>query len=453
MTHKKDEPAIRSYFYYKGDWLYNLQDICKETSLRNISSAHDYWNNAVLTCQNVKYGSKLLYFKAIFLALSALSILLGTVVFLPILLVVFVSIVVFIWLIYNMIAVEMNLLEQLFLKFHGLFILCRHCNRKIALPVYKCPNCGAEHQRLLPTTKYGAFYRICSQCGEYIPTSRFFGRNSLPAICPFEDCRQPLNSEDAVPVTIAIIGGPSVGKSFIQMDMTVLMIKTLLSRIGWQHKIASEDESRISLLIENFDKGIQPASTIDQMVKALCMDVKSPKWAFPKRLYLYDPPGESFLNTKKLAGYNYYQHLRSAIFVIDPFAIDMVAKEFHDKLTSNSSIRISGMSPDESLERWLISMEKDHNGIAKNAVCAVVINKTDAFDFEKLTGLKTGASDEDCRRFLEKYECSNLMGQIEHSFKKCRFFAISAIGRNQTGSFSPEGLDEVITWLLQSAED
>lgn len=453
-----EEPAKKCYFYYKGDWRNDLGVICNETWEENKKTAKEDWDNRKNEFQRIGY--ELEWWKKAFRVLRgvafasrAVAVWLGTIVILPIVSVLFAGTVALVWVIYNMIAIEMNWLERLFMKFHGLFILCKHCSRKVPLPVYKCPNCGAEHQRLIPTPKYGAFYRVCSRCGEYIPTSRFWGRNSLPAICPFDDCRQPLNSEDAVPVTIAIIGGRSVGKSFVQMDMTVLMIQKLLPQIGWSHKISSEDEVRISSLVENFNNGIRPASTVDQVAKALCMDVKAPGWTFPKRLYLYDPPGESFKNMEKLAEYNYYQHLRCAIFVIDPFSIDAVAKEFQERLTLDSSTRVSDMSPDESLDRWLNSMEKDHNGISKNTNCAVLINKTDALEFEKVTGLKTGACDKDCRAFLEKYEYGNLIGQIEDNFKKCRFFAISAIGHSQADHFSPEGLEEAIEWVLKSTED
>ena len=444
-----NEPAIFSYFYYKGDWYYNLIDICKETAILNIESGKHFFDYAVQTLRDAKYSSKLIYFKVIFLFLCSLAVFMGTVVFLPFLLVTFVAIVLFVWIIYNMIAIEMNLTENLFLKFHGLFILCKSCNHKIPLPIYKCPGCGAEHQHLMPSTRYGAFYRICSQCGEFIPTSRFFGRNDLPALC--RNCHQPLEQEDVVPYTIAIVGGSSVGKSSIQMDITYILLHDILPGLNWNYTLMGEDKDRASSLINDYYlKGIPPRSTPDQQVKALCIDVKAQKWAYPKRLFLFDPPGESFQNTKKLSSHNYYKYLRSIIFVIDPFSIDSVLHEFPEL---PDSVTASTKSPEDWLDSWFISMNTDHGGVDKKTICAVLINKTDVPGFTETTGLKTGATHEECDAFFDKYSCQNLKGLFEEHFEKYRFFAVSAFGANRPDhSFSPEGISEVINWLLENQD-
>ena len=96
-------------------------------------------------------------------------------------------------------------------------------------------------------------------------------------------------------------------------------------------------------------------------------------------------------------------------------------------------------------------MEKDFPDVVKRAVCAVVVTKTDEASFRGITGLATGASSECCRGFLHKYDCDNLVRTLERNFSKVEFFSISAVGSGGNGrTFEPEGVDEVLKWLLQT---
>lgn len=434
--------AYVSFFYFSGDGFRNIGRVCKDTYVRNI---RDLYGSG----EPVK-GCAAVAIRLVFKLFHFIAILMATVAYLPILTVAFTLFYLVVWSIYLTMTIEMRVLEWLIIKIYGLFNICKHCHQKIDIPIYQCPNCGTEYPRLISSLKFGPFFRRCS-CGEYLPASRFFGRNKLPSICPHPHCHRSLQSQDAVPVSIAVLGGPSVGKSHFMMDAIALLKNEILPSMHRTCVISAEDEPLVERMLRMFEMGQSPQITRDAAIEAICLEMKAASWAFPQRLYLYDPPGESFTDVKKVSSHRYYQHMKAAVFVIDPSTLDAVMSEYKRYGVEFSMQQRGAVTPEDSLGRWLISMEKDFSGIVKHASCAVVINKTDEPSFAKITGLKAGATDVMCREFLKRFDCDNLINTLESNFRKVKFFAISSVGNGGNGSaFHPEGYDELIRWLLSS---
>lgn len=431
-----------SFFDFSGDGFRNIGRVCKKTYARNM---RDLFHQ-----RGASSGCFATVTRFVFKAFHFIAILLATIVYLPILTVFFTVLYLLIWMMYVSMTLEMRILEWLIIKVHGLFNICRHCHQRIDIPIYRCPKCGTEYSKLISSVKFGPFFRRC-RCGEYLPASRFFGRNELPSICPHPNCRRSLQSQDVVPVSIAVLGGPSVGKSHFMMDALYLLKNEVLPRMHRTCNIPSADKPIVDSLIRLYEMGMPPQGTRDSMIEAICLEMKAATWAFPQRLYLYDPPGESFKDSKKVSSHRYYQNMKAAVLIIDPFTLDAVLADYQRYGIAHKMMQRGAMSPEESLERWLISMERDFSGIVKHSSCAVVINKTDEPSFAKIAGLKAGAPSARCRDFLRRYDCDNMVNTLEGHFKRVEFFAVSSVGTGGNGTpFKPEGVDEVLRWLMDN---
>lgn len=431
-----------NFFDFSGDGFRNLAWTCKETYERNIQD--------LFRRRRKPNGFVETVAQVVFTSFHFIAVLLATIAYLPVLVILCSILYISIWAMYVSLTFEMRVLEWVIIKIHGLFNICHRCHRRIDLPVYRCPRCGTEYANLIPSVKFGPFFRKC-RCGEYLPTSRFFGRNELPSFCPNPICRHSLQSQDIVPVSIAVVGGPSVGKSHFMMDALYLLKYEILPKMHRSCSIPDEDKPVVDNLLRLYSMGISPQSTRDSMIEPICLEMKASSWAFPRRLYLYDPPGESFRDSKKISLHRYYQNMKGAVFIIDPFTLDEVLSDYQKHGITHTMMQTGAMKPEESLERWLISMERDFCGVTKHSYLAVCINKTDEPSFTRITGLKTGSSGDDCLRFLKKYNCENLINTFKSNFKCVEFFSVSAIGAVKTSNaFKPEGISDALVWLMKN---
>lgn len=434
------ENAYVSFFSPGGDGFRNIFRTCGAAYRLNCEDM------AIEVCEDSGCALAILLVFRLFQLVTMLSV---TLVYLPMLCLPLVMLYFVIWIFYFVISIEMRFLEWSIIRIYGLFNLCKHCHRRVGLPLYKCPVCGAEHGHLISSVRFGPFFRRCS-CGAYLPASRFFGRNRLEACCPHGDCGLPLLSQDSVPVTIAVIGGSNVGKSQFIMDMIFLLIKKVLPALRRSCVVVDEDIAKVNGLVRAFETGCPPQITQVRAIEAICIEMKAASWAFPKRLYLYDPPGESFKETRLISSHRYYEYMMGSVLIVDPFTLSAVKMEYARRGIGPQT-PVGAMSPEDSLGRWLISVERDFPKIVGRSACAVVINKTDEPSFRGLLGLSSGASDAECRAFLKRCECANFISTVERSFLKCRFFAVASVGEGGNGRpFAPEGVCDVIKWLLEN---
>lgn len=446
-----DEPAEEKYFFWKGRWISEVKATCREVWSLNLTSFRESNMKVAVAWQSARISGKLAWLKVVFFIAQSAAVFLGTFIWTPVLVALFCAIAGLVCIGYSIAAFALALGEHLFLRIHGLFNLCKHCHAKVDLPVYECPRCHARHMNLLPGPRYGILHRKCSTpgCGEKIPLLRINGKKNLPAFC--RGCGAPLSSADFVPVTIAFLGGPSVGKTMLFNALATESLESAINGHSWKMVVTNEDEDKICQMKKWVEGGVLSSTTQDRAIEALCIDADRGEGHFPLRVYLYDPPGESFSNTSKLSIHKYYNHLKGVIWVVDPFTIEEVRRRLSGRELEFESAKVGALPPEECLERWLIGMEKDFSGIIKDSVCAVLITKTDVPCFSEVSGLNMGDDDAACRKFLSDFDCDSLVNTLDRTFNKVRFFAVSATGGKREGEkFNPVGLEEATKWIFNN---
>ena len=429
-----EEHAHVRYFHWKGDWLVNFQNISRETWRRNMAMVPD----------PVSTGD---WKDTAFNLAKAAALVLSSFMVLPVLFAILFVIFLVVFFVYGGISFVIRAFSFCVDKIYGLFNLCPTCHAKIPLPVYICPGCGAEHGHLVPTAKFGPFHRRC-QCGRWLPTVRVLGRSKLEAICP--GCKRPLDNEQFAPASIVLVGGSSVGKSLLMMDSVYSIKDHLAGALGWTTVIPNDDMAKVDAIVRNYEAGILPNITPDSAVEAICMETRSPRWVFPKRLYLYDPPGESFRATAKITRHKYYEHMKAVVFVVDPSTIPEVMNVYDEAGVPFAIPQKGAQTAEESFNRWMIGMEQEYGDLVSKTVCAVVVGKADEPSFHSMTGLAAGAGDTECRAFLNRFGCGNLLSLLDSSFSKVACFAVGSVGSGGNGkAFRPVGVDDMLEWILQ----
>ena len=437
---KEQDPAQETYFYWRGDWWANLKGVCRDTIGGNLRDAGWLFAKAA----SVGMPWKIMW------KTGGVVVILASFLFLPVFLVPFTIVFIIVFALYNVLALTVGTVSTLILKIHGIFVLCPHCSCNVKMPMYKCLGCGQEHRRLKPMARYGVLRRKCDNpsCGVLIPTTWLSGKRTLKSFC--SECGGELHSSEAVPMTLAFIGGRSSGKSFLMMDFIYLAQEKILPQRKWEFSVEELDKPRMTDIRDRFKQGKAVQATAMATPVGLCLEMKKPGWTFPKRLFFYDPPGESFMEVDKLRpGFDYYKYLRYVIFVIDPFSYPEVRNQFEGRGVSLGNAMVSTMSASDTFTTLLNAMEAKYGKMPKGTVCAVVINKTDIARFKEITGIKPGDAGKSCRAFLEQYD-GNLMGLLEENFTKCEYFAVSAQGhsRASSGEYMPEGVENLIEFFL-----
>ena len=447
-----EDPAMERYLSLGGRWSDDLINACKKVYDNNLDSAKSNKNTIVKLAGEFSAKDNTLTALSRFLQIVGIigysvALILGTFIWAPFLFLFFFSITSIYCLTYFLLASLFKSIELLYFHICGVFSLCKFCHAKVGLPVYECPNCHVKHYNLLPSSKYGMFYRRCT-CGQKIPCLPLTGRNKLTAFC--RSCGASTSTEHYVPLTIAFLGGPSAGKTMLYYSMMAKALKPVIENYNWKINYAEDANSRIAEMENHINNGIFPAPTQDEDIKAFCVDVEREKRQYPLRLFFYDPPGKSFQNSSKLREHRYFEHLKCVVWVVDPFCFDTVRNNYYDQPELFASSKDT-MSPEGVFDRWLIGQETYFSNILKNSICAIVITKTDVPFVSQKLGIQTKDIDYNCRKFIENYGSSNFVVKLEKTFSKIKFFAVSSTGGAPEGSlFFPRGVDDVAKWLFDN---
>ncbi len=468
MSHKKIQPAIKSYFFGKGyrdlggtiaeSWSLNWHSAGEFGS-----KAGDYWSDGST--------DKWKYFPAIGAGFAAFSVVLfGTLFFLALSAIHISVLFLFFALIYTAFSL-LWLTDKLYRVKNKIFTACPVCYCKSELPVYLCPSCGAAHSHLIPNS-YGILKRKC-QCGHKLPTTFLNGRGKLSAKC--YECGHSLDDGvETTPVCIPIIGGPSVGKTCYLFAATKEFIETVAPTQGWKTPFLNQqNEDLYNRSINDFDHGIVPAKTTELAPTAFNFFIESKKRAPRKLLYFYDAAGEAFHGDSELLSHKFYGYIHGFLIIIDPFSIPELLHEYEENLKLHGAeVRPSSTMLEDAFDTMLVNLEKNHKIKRDEKVgkpCAIVINKIDAFDLEKRIGdeavkaymlkhpeLKTmqDARDKLCQELFKSWDLGNFMRKVDQKFKKYRFFTCSALGRipkNDGAAFKPNRVVEPLLWLLGQA--
>lgn len=364
-------------------------------------------------------------------------------------------------------ALLVRAIEYGSMAWRRIFLVCPHanCYRPISLPVYVCPNCGAQHRQLIPGS-YGIFRRTC-KCTAKLPTLFLFGRNHLPSLCPHDDCGRPLNSSIGVlrNLHVPIVGGPAAGKtSFLMASMCELKERADRSALSLEFP-EKKHETLFERCSTDFLHGALVHKTAEESPDAFQVKLKDGAGG-EALLYVYDAAGELYKQTDVLGRHEYYSYTHGILFLIDPFSLPEVQIDLGPSLEAASAqIKPCEERPQDVYDRMIgvLRQFSKAGGRFGSIPFAVVITKSDAFSLAREIeataapgGASGGVKNDDpessaVRQWLLEHGESNLVLGIEHDFKKVRYFHCSSLGRLPDASsspFDPQGVLDPLGWVL-----
>ena len=330
-----------------------------------------------------------------------------------------------------------RVLEYGSMLWRKIFMVCPHagCYRRIALPIYYCPSCSAQHKQLIPGS-YGTFRRRC-QCGQLLPTLFLLGRNRLPSICPHEHCGRPLSTATGVArnLHIPLVGGPTAGKSSL---LSAMMFELSQKAQTGQLKLEfpeKKDERLFAVCREAFENGQTVAKTAAYSPTAFMAAIEDGRGK-SALVYAYDAAGELYQGAPELQGQEYYSYTHGIVLVIDPYSMPDVQKAQGSEYKSvQHAIRPSSELTESVYGRMVESLRGFSQTTGRiDQPLAVVVTKTDALGLrqqiqsESRGGEASELSDA-VKQWLVKHGEGNLVRTIERDFKDVRYFACSALGR------------------------
>lgn len=443
----KAQPAIKSYFFKKG-----YEDLWKTISNSwnyNFDSAELYFGKT----DDDNWGLKILYFSA---GLSV--VVFGTAFFLFLSFLHILILILFFLLIYFSYSI-IWIIDASYRTKHKIFTACPNCYTKSILPVYHCPKCNSEHDSLWPS-EYGILKRTC-KCGEELPTTFFNGRSKLRASCP--SCKNTIESLEARPIVIPIIGAPSVGKTFFVFSMVYYIKETLTKKTG--HKFVFMNfynESVYNSEIKSLNSGQILRKTTENNPVALnfFLSKKRSKSLF----FFYDSAGEAFSSSQYLSQHKFYDYFHGLILIIDPFSIPEIQRKYKNQLSTNPDIRPSNYPLEDVYDASIINLEKNYGFKVTKKITkpvAILFSKSDAFDLQSIIGkvavdkllasdntikTKQEAMNKLCKDFLSSNGMDALLRKMEWKFPNSSFFAISSGGKNSVG------IDNATNWILSKID-
>lgn len=453
------EPARESYFYLNGDWWKNLKSLLYENYRRDVINIKIYWffirERWAIFFQSESKLFSLVYTVpfTVFMLLRLLTLFLGFLVFMPCIAIPLLAMAVALSVTFNIIAGILHLLERLVMFIRGIFVLCPYCSKKIGLPIYECPKCRSVHRSLSPSPRYGILYHVC-QCGMRLPTTRLSGRTQLKSYCPNKGCHGELSkkTEDVRAITLAFIGGPSSGKSYLQAALIQRLIDWA-NNSSYKKCVPSFNQSGITQLLRAWQD--QCTITTRDNMEPYGLDVRELTTVTSRRVYFYDPAGESFERINRsgnsAASHLYYRYLRCAIIVIDPLSLTYVQNQLRATAPQIlNQYSASSASADDTFNRWIIYMKAHFQKVLSDTKCAIVLTKMDIPQLQQMGNLAPGASDAQCRNFLELLGMQGLIAQ-SNLFSSVQCFAVSTLPGNSTSKLAETGIPKLLDWILKSS--
>ncbi|HEV2781164.1 MAG TPA: hypothetical protein VGX25_17400 [Actinophytocola sp.] len=353
-----------------------------------------------------------------------------------------------------------RLLERGVLWVRGITIECGSCTVRATQPIYRCPNCSAEHRRLLPGLS-GVLHRTC-RCHAVLPTLLANGKAKLAAQC--SECRAqlPIRGLTAPTVHIPVIAGPTAGKSvFMQTAVSRLML------LGDGFEFADErarDEFERNLKLGVTDDPRRSVKTVNTRPKAYNIYVGAEGSLKRRLLYLYDPAGEAVESPDELAESQFLKHTKGIVFIVDPFSLRQVRSET-DRAVLNR-VSASNTPPKDSLERFVEALREHNRSRADERLkipVAVVLTKADALlepsgathPYAGHPHASRSARDAAVRTWLDAAGQRDLLSSIDNQFTTVSYFVVSyqdarevVTRESPTGAVANDDPSAPLLWLL-----
>jgi hypothetical protein len=274
---------------------------------------------------------------------------------------------------------------------------------------------------------------------------------------------------------IAVMGGPSAGKSAFLFDGVRQLVEHEAASLGYGTDFFDKaSESAFREALSRTQQGQRPYKTGDHVPRAFHLALRKDErlaWL----IYLYDPAGEAFNDSSTLTQHSFHNYLSGMVLIVDPFAIPKVQQLYSTQLTRDrGSLQPSEPRIEDTLDRLLLTLESQFNVPANSRAktpLAVVITKVDAFDLESVIGdpaldraisarPPTERVDRDAVRdtllksTLAKWGEQGFVQRIDARFQTVRYFTCSALGRMPDASgkvFTGRGVLPPLLWLFEQA--
>lgn len=321
---------------------------------------------------------------------------------------------------------------------------CPNCKRISIVPIFCCPECGAQHVNLTPGA-YGVLAIKCS-CGNKLPTTIFNGRSRLEALCPY--CQTPLAASDAKQFGIQLVGGMSSGKTAFLTAYWHLYLEGLRGDSGLEYECFPQE--LFDMLESSFQRGTSDVTSERNanMYSVIHRRQDSP----PCQMTIYDVAGEAFEDLTADIQQQQLRYCEGIIFVVDPTATPKA-----------NLVPISGFVSEFKKMRGV------HASMLSDIPVSVIISKADLFKREiglpkiksiYVTAMREqetgcGQSLEDvrdriCRSFLVDHGHDAVLNAIDSEFANLRFFSTSAIGHEvfEGDPYDPWGVLEPVEWII-----
>lgn len=473
MKHK--QPARLSYFFHGGfvdlgQVIAGAFELCGETISRSAKGLSNSWGKIIYAFKYDGFWKGLLLTAPYLFMISFYFLrLISTAVVTPVICVFItifqISILLALFSTALVFFLIILFLDRIYCAINAIVSHCPVCQTKFSLPVYICPGCGAEHDRLRPGV-YGTLYRTCN-CGKKLPAIFFSGRHKLEARCP--ECKNNIKDGGMhASWCIPVVGGPSSGKTcYINMTMMSLQ-RNAFSGYGlrFEHERNGLDEYEENAA--TLSRGYLPQKTQDLRLRYYQFTLRY-KRTTKQQISLCDVAGELFdvnagggaINNQ--AGFRY---VNAFMLLIDPLSIPEYRNE------ASKTVNLNGYSGgpqriDEMLDTFVRTLQNIFSINAKtmlNTDVAAVFTKADIPGLDEKIGksavLKKAPSlspkvrletqNKLCERFLRDYNEDNFLNSLKSRFKSVQFFTCSALGHIMNGQpFVPSNVEEPFFWLVR----
>jgi hypothetical protein len=310
------------------------------------------------------------------------------------------------------------------------------------LPNFACPKCGVRHIDLVPG-RLGVLFSRC-KCGYLLPSCILSGRSKLTAYCP--KCAAPLVTTNAAKFAIQLIGGTSAGKTSY-----LAAFQHVYRQAENKPRVVPDD--LFAELERNYQSGHAFESTSGRGIISYSF-VHSFSRADDFQFDIFDVPGEVITNGTYETQPEAFKFCEGLVFMIDPLSVTEVRSEC-ESAGDNETLaeNYSTDNIDQTFELF-INEYKRLRGLSANQIdstpVAVVISKADVKVVKR--DLESGEGE---RSYLyDTLKLNRLVDNIETSFNKVEFFAVSAMGHSAAldTPYEPIGVTEPIAWLAAQAK-
>jgi GTPase SAR1 family protein len=467
---KHEQPAERSYFFHGG--FLDLGEViagafknCGEaisTSAEGIAGAWSKISDFDGILKIVGFLISLFLFSFYLIRLISTAVVTPLIcVFITIFQITILLVFFIIMLIFFLIIIIM---DRIYCTINAIATHCPVCQNHFSIPIYTCPKCNVEHDRLRPGI-YGIMWRKCN-CNKILPTTFFNGRQKLQAQCPA--CKNNIKDGGLqASWCIPVVGGPSSGKTcYINMTMMSLE-KKAQSQYGLRFVYENNGLDEYKKNSDRLSKGYVPDKTEDHRLRYYQFSL-TPRGATKQQISLCDVAGELFdvstgSEINRQSGFIY---ANAFILLIDPLSIPDYRNEM-SKTANISGYNGSVQRLDEMVDTFVRTLQNMFS-IKANAMLntdvAVVFTKVDIPGLDIKIGksavlkkapsleqrIKNKVQNELCEQFLREYNEDSFLNNLKSRFKSVQFFTCSALGHVENGQpFTASNVEEPFFWLVK----